>query len=494
MKRAASHLKKKRVFLLFFFAFLIRLIAVDQSLWLDEATTAMAVKTYSFAQIMIQFSPFDFHPPLYYLLMKLWTIIFGYSEIALRMPSILFSLGAGWMIYKIGGFGLFRKSGSKNGAGFWATAFFLFNPLIIYYSQEARMYSMVTFTVSASFYFLVQVLKADRLNRDFLLMNLFLILSFYTFYASIFYIAAVCLFLVIKKWYKIFFLTFAIWVLIFIIIYPLLYQQILNSRETLTLIPNWSSVLGNVSLKNLLLIPLKFTSGRISFGPKMLYYLLAGVWMIVLGSLGVLGRVRGVWDFRVVKMLIFFFCVPIILGIIFSFVSPLLQYFRFQYLIVFLSLLLSYSVNSLPFFYTSSPRGARVRQLADQNKVASLKLIHQLAPLVFIGFLSWSLFYLLNPQFHREDWKNLAQILKNGKAPIYMILSSSDPLKYYAPELEVRDLRRLGSLGGLGREIIIIPYTTDIHGVNYTDIVSNLYRQKKVSSVRQLTYETWSKE
>jgi len=132
--------------------------------------------------------------------------------------------------------------------------------------------------------------------------------------------------------------------------------------------------------------------------------------------------------------------------------------------------------------------------LADQNKVASLKLIHQLAPLVFIGFLSWSLFYLLNPQFHREDWKNLAQILKNGKAPIYMILSSSDPLKYYAPELEVRDLRRLGSLGGLGREIIIIPYTTDIHGVNYTDIVSNLYRQKKVSSVRQLTYETWSKE
>lgn len=142
--------------LLFLFSFLIRLIHLDQSLWLDEATTAVAVKTHSFWNIVTQFSPTDFHPPLYYLVMKVWTGIFGYSEVALRMPSVLFSLGAGWMVYKIGKI----ISESRNGVrddkdrnlAFWATAFFLFNPLIIYYSQEARMYAMVTFTIAVSFY------------------------------------------------------------------------------------------------------------------------------------------------------------------------------------------------------------------------------------------------------------------------------------------------------------------------------------------------------
>ncbi|PJA55943.1 hypothetical protein CO165_00980, partial [Candidatus Roizmanbacteria bacterium CG_4_9_14_3_um_filter_33_18] len=73
---------------------------------------------FNLTQIISKFSPTDFHPPLYYLFMKLWTNLFGYSEIALRMPSILFSLMTGYVVYLIG--------------GVWAMAFFLFNPLIVY--------------------------------------------------------------------------------------------------------------------------------------------------------------------------------------------------------------------------------------------------------------------------------------------------------------------------------------------------------------------------
>ena len=73
---------------LFIGAFIMRLIGLDQSLWLDEATTAVAVQTHSFWNIVTQFSPSDFHPPLYYLVMKIWTGIFGYSEVALRMSSV----------------------------------------------------------------------------------------------------------------------------------------------------------------------------------------------------------------------------------------------------------------------------------------------------------------------------------------------------------------------------------------------------------------------
>src|SRR3990167_11022982 len=115
----------KKILLIFVLAFLIRLIALNQSLWLDEAITAKVVMSFGFKDIINKFSPTDFHPPLYYLFMKLWTNFFGYSEIALRMPSILFSLLTGYVIYLIG--------------GIWAAVFFLFNPLIVYYSQEAQM-------------------------------------------------------------------------------------------------------------------------------------------------------------------------------------------------------------------------------------------------------------------------------------------------------------------------------------------------------------------
>jgi len=103
-------------------------------------------------------------------------------------------------------------------------------------------------------------------------------------------------------------------------------------------------------------------------------------------------------------------------------------------------------------------------------------------------FISWSLLYLLNPRFHREDWKSFAQELHNEKAPVYIILSSSDPLKYYAPEIEVKDLR---SLTNQEKTILVIPYTSDIHGVNYQTTLQETHILKRTQSFRQLTYEYW---
>ena len=156
----------KKIFFIFLFAFLVRLIALNQSLWLDEAVTAKVVMNYGFTEIVSKFSPTDFHPPLYYLFMKLWTNMFGYSEIALRMPSVLFSLMTGYVVYLIG--------------GIWAASFFLFNPLIVYYSQEARMYMMTTFFLTAGLYYFFESqkleVKSQKYNLKFkslLLMNIF---------------------------------------------------------------------------------------------------------------------------------------------------------------------------------------------------------------------------------------------------------------------------------------------------------------------------------
>src|SRR3989338_693444 len=190
----------KKIILIFLAAFLIRLIALNQSLWLDEAVTANVVRNFRFSQIVNGFSPTDFHPPLYYLFMKLWTNFFGYSEIALRMPSVLFSLLTGYVIYLI--------------AGVWGATFFLFNPLIVYYSQEARMYMMATFLLTGGLYYFLRSQKLEVKSQKFklkfkslLLMNLFFIFSFYTFYGSIFLIATILLYLLFKKRYKVFFVS-----------------------------------------------------------------------------------------------------------------------------------------------------------------------------------------------------------------------------------------------------------------------------------------------
>jgi len=434
--------------ILFITAFFMRLINLNQSLWLDEATTAITVKTHSFIHIITQFSPTDFHPPLYYLVVDVWTNLFGYSEIALRMPSVLFSLGTGWVIYNIiTNYELrivshelritncelritnceLRVSKEEirekryERIAFWAAAFFLFNPLIIYYSQEARMYSMVTFFVAVSFSYLIKFLTSTtkRLTTNFWLMNAFLMLSFFTFYASIFYIVTVYVYLFWTQPRKgRIFIGALVTALGMALITPLLIQQYLHSRAALVSVSNWSLVLGKVTLKNLFLIPIKFTSGRISFYPKILYYVFAGGWTALVASpiiLNLRSNFKGlIYDVKLKRfrntfgMILFFLITPLILGALFSLNSPLFQYFRFQYLIIFMSVGLSLCVGSILFFSNViTQRGSRHSFKKKRFLSTTIYCV------LLIGFISWSLLYLLFPPFHREDWKTLATDLQH---------------------------------------------------------------------------------
>src|SRR5260221_14271890 len=79
----------------------LRLASINQSLWLDEATSALTTKM-SFADFFGKFMPGDFHPPLYYILLRAWAAVFGSSEIALRSLSILFGVATIYVVYLIG--------------------------------------------------------------------------------------------------------------------------------------------------------------------------------------------------------------------------------------------------------------------------------------------------------------------------------------------------------------------------------------------------------
>jgi len=456
-----------KLILLFLFSFLIRLISLNQSLWLDEGVTAKVVKTFDFLSILKKFFPFDFHPPLYYLFLKFWTNIFGYLEISLRFPSIIFSLLSGFVVYKIGSLLADKK------LGFWAALFFLFNPLIVYYSQEAGMYMMTTFFVILGFYFFIKTQKKLQsqnsrgksqnliFENNFLLMNLFLILSFFTFYGSIFFMLAILFYFLFKKQYQYLILSTCYFLLSFLIISPLLYQQWLNSKISLSEVKNWSLVLGKANIKNLLLIPIKFSIGRISFYPKIFYWLTAFSFSFFVFYV----------FFKNLKskiVLFYFFIFPIFLGFIISFFTPLLQYFRFIYLIPLMCLLL-------------------VNKSYKSNKIYMI---------LAFGFLFWSFLYLFVPSFHREDWKSLSFYLKKNKIKeIYMIPSSFDPLIYYYPQIKINSLKNCqnGSFSLKKEKVFVIGYTAEIYGVDYKNCFKNNYQLVKEKNFRQITLEEYQK-
>ncbi|OGK08888.1 hypothetical protein A2767_05065 [Candidatus Roizmanbacteria bacterium RIFCSPHIGHO2_01_FULL_35_10] len=465
---------KKILFLIFFLAFLVRLISLDQSLWLDEATTARVVHKYNFFEIVTKFSPNDFHPPLYYLIMKVWTNMFGYSEIALRMPSILFSLLTGYLVYLLGNKITNNDSGphsaeasrgkqagmTKENVGIWSAAFFLFNPLIIYYSHEARMYMMATmFLIASLYYLLAGYLVAGLKNK--ILFSLYLSLSFLTFYGSIFLIIPIILYLIYKKEFRVLFLLLLLFTLTLLLISPLLFQQLNNAKQQIKLIPNWNLVLGNADSKNLLLIPIKFSIGRISFYPKWFYWGISILWTGIVWFLAVKGGLKN-------KFLMYLIFGTLGLGIIFSFFTPLLQYFRFLYLIPIISVLIAIGGS------TEHLKGVRW--------------------IVVSGFVCWSLIYLLNANFHREDWKSLVRNLPNN-TKVYMITSTSDPLEYYANNIKILDIRYLEEQKSLDKVLYVIPYTSEIHGIEYrTNLAAKRFSLINENSFRGVTLEKWEKD
>lgn len=459
-------MKNKFLIFIFFAGLVLRLIALNQSLWLDEATTAQVVSRYSFIDIIRYFSPTDFHPPFYYLFMKAWTLGFGVSEISLRMPSVLFSLAAGYVVYKIGG----KKY------GLWASAFFLFNPLMLYYSQEARMYSLITFLLSCALY-----LFLTRKHKT--VFDIVILISLATFYGSVFFIAALGLYAILAslathrqhipnsrirnvltyiKPYRYAWESFTslipgvlTWAFL---LSPLLFMQFENAQNALSLTPEWRNVLGAATFKNAALIPLKFSIGRVSWEPKMVYYAVAGVFTAVLMFIAGKGAARR-------KVYGFLAVAPLGMGLIVSFYTPMLAYFRFIYLVPLYSLLLAIGTRS--------------------------KVVRSL---ILAGFVGFSLLYSLNPQFHREDWRGVVQNLKAER--VYMVFSSSDPLQYYASRenrnIQVQDLKKLEALPDNIDVVTVIPYTADIHGVSYeTFLQQRGFMLDKIDSYRGITVETW---
>lgn len=125
------------------------------SIWFDEAFSAYLMR-FDAAKI-VHFTALDVHPPLYYLLLKGWTSIFGNSLLAVRSMSLALALVGLVGLY----FVVWHITKSRQ-YGLAAVAAAALTPTLVRFSEEARMYTLVFAIVVWATYVLLRAVETNR--------------------------------------------------------------------------------------------------------------------------------------------------------------------------------------------------------------------------------------------------------------------------------------------------------------------------------------------
>jgi hypothetical protein len=136
------------------FAALVRLPSLGlQSFWFDEAFTPVHVLHPSIVASMETMAHTENTPPLWYVLIWVWTRIFGTGVVAMRMVSALAGIALVAVVYEIA-----RELVGRRVA-IVAAALTAANPLFVWYSQEARAYELYALTAELA---ILCFIRAER--------------------------------------------------------------------------------------------------------------------------------------------------------------------------------------------------------------------------------------------------------------------------------------------------------------------------------------------
>lgn len=157
-----------------------------QPLWWDEGYSVFFA-TRPLPELIAR-TAIDIHPPLYYVLLQLWTNVVGRDVVSLRLLSVL----AGAAIIPLGAYCARALFGRRTA---WLTGLLLaFSPLLVYYSQEVRMYGPLTGLALASIAFQLRLLEPGSTARPRVWLWIgyvaFTALALYTEYYAVFVAAA----------------------------------------------------------------------------------------------------------------------------------------------------------------------------------------------------------------------------------------------------------------------------------------------------------------
>lgn len=119
-------------------AAVIRLLVLDtQSLWADEALTAYETSL-PFAAMLHVVTTVEVTPPLYFVVIWGWARVFGHDPAVLRALSAICGIALVPVVFLAA-----RRLVSPR-AGLFAAALVTVSPIMVWYSQEARVYMLLT--------------------------------------------------------------------------------------------------------------------------------------------------------------------------------------------------------------------------------------------------------------------------------------------------------------------------------------------------------------
>ncbi|HWS22806.1 MAG TPA: glycosyltransferase family 39 protein [Anaerolineales bacterium] len=377
------------------FGFLVRLIQLNGSFWLDEAAQALE----SIRPLAEQFDiAADFQPPLFHLLVHLM-IQFNQTEWFLRLASLVPGLLTIWLTIRIGKRLFTHEVGLMAGILLASSQFHLF------YSQELRPYSLAACLALITFWGWLDLMQSPK--KISLLFFFAALSGLYTTY--LFPVFLLSLLILTFIFYRPKTLFLGIYFLVFIIGFlpwiPSLIHQTNLGTSLAAAKPLWASIVSPPVIKMLPLVYLKFLLGRIPFDPNLLS--MSGVGIISVIILAAFNRTR---HKKSGPLVIGLSLLPILLGFIISLFVPVLDPKRVLF--------------ALPFLYLGI--------VAGLGKRFSSALVLAL----FLTINLWAVgLYATNPDNQREPWREAIAVLEadlpNDTLAIFAFTAPFAPWDWY---------------------------------------------------------------
>jgi uncharacterized membrane protein len=162
------------------------------SLWLDEAMITLNIVDRNFLELTHPLDHFQEAPVGFLFVEKVFTIIFGESELVLRLFPLLASIAALLLFYKVAKSCLSKKAVSV------AMVFFVISPELIHYSAIVKPYSCDVLAC-VIILFVATILFKDKVSTNEMILSLLTVLFIpYFSYTSIFVICGLIAGLFIK--------------------------------------------------------------------------------------------------------------------------------------------------------------------------------------------------------------------------------------------------------------------------------------------------------
>ncbi len=134
-------------------------LLVPRGIWLDEAISVHDARLPYGAMLHTQATT-DVHPPLYFTILWLSGRAIGFGEFAIRLPSIILGVTIIPLAYLLGKEAYDRRTGAVT------AVLVAFAPLLVWYSQETRMYMLLMVLGVCALWAQLRILRRSGVGLD----------------------------------------------------------------------------------------------------------------------------------------------------------------------------------------------------------------------------------------------------------------------------------------------------------------------------------------